>query len=362
MAFRKRNIVYILLAIILLLIGIRLILPYGIKWYLNTQVLNDMETYRGRIADVDLELWRGAYTIDSLIFEKIDTDIEEPFIQVRKMDLSIQWDAIWAGEIVGEVICYNPALHFSFGEEEEDTQTGVEEDWTKVVKDLIPIRINRFEMQAGKISLTNILTQPATDLPLESFNLKILNIQNVIEQEQALPSTIEATGSAPNYGGQLSLKAEAMLLKQVPDFDYDLSFENLNLTTLNPIIKYYSGMDVEAGTISMYSEMAMKDQKYNGYVKPLVRDMKIFTWKEEDRPFKQWLKEFLGEGLQELFENQRLQQFATKVPFEGEFETVQTDIWMTILNALKNAYIKAFDYELDRSIDFGNVDFNTKKE
>jgi hypothetical protein len=361
MKIRKRKLALITaVSIAALLIIIRILMPYGIKWYLNNRVLNDMDVYRGQVHDVDLALWRGAYAIDSLVIVKKETELDKPFIKVPRIDLSIQWEALLNMEIVGEVICQQAVVNFAFSETAANAQTGEEEDWTAVVKELIPIRINHFEIVNGQIALTNVLAKPSTDLPLREFNLSISNIQNVYEKGDSLPSSIVATGLAPDYGGRLDFKANAMLLKQHPDFDYELSFEEVNLTTLNPIAKYYTDMDFEEGTISLYSEMAMKDQAYTGYVKPLIKDMKIFKWKEGDRTAGQWLKEFFGEGIQEIFENQKREQFATKVPIEGKLQDVKTNIWLTILNAFKNAYINAFEYELDQSIDFGDIEVVSK--
>ena len=322
-----------------------------------------MDAYQGVVKDIDLALWRGSYTIDSLKIDKIDAKVKEPFIEVNKIDLSVQWRSLFKGEIVGEIDCYQPKINFAFGESSEQTQTGEEEDWTKVVKSLIPIKINRFAISEGEIALTNILTEPKTDLPLKDFQLEITNIQNVEEQvTDSLPSSIVASGTASDYGGTLYFNASAYLLKEIPDFDYNLGFEDVNLISLNPLAKYYTGMDFEKGTISIYSEMAMKDQTFEGYIKPLVKEMRIFNWKEDNRPLGQWIKEFFSEGIQEIFENQKKQQFATRVPIQGQLDNINTNIWLTVFNSFKNAYIKAFEYKLDKSIDFKDLQAKTEKK
>lgn len=357
MSNKKRKAIRWIIGIIIVLIAIRLALPYGIKWYLNNRVLNNLETYEGRVEDVDLMLIRGAYAIDDLVISKREAELEEPFIDIPRTDLSVQWSALFDGEIVGEVVCTGAIINFAFGEEEATSQTGAEEDWTQVVKDLIPIKINRFVIKNGEIALTNVWATPSTDLPLDSFNLEILNIQNTLEEDaDALPSKITASGIAPDYGGQLHFDADAMLLKTFPDFDYEMRFEGVNLKNLNPIMEHYTDMDFEKGRISIYSEMAMKDQQFEGYVKPLIEDMRIFNWKEDDRSLGQWFKEFFGEGIQEVLENQPRQQFATKVPMSGTVEDVKTALWPTLINTLRNAYFNAFKYELDKSVQFEDLE------
>jgi hypothetical protein len=353
---KRKRIAKVFLGILLLLIVIRLALPYVIKWYLNNQVLNQMENYRGHIKDVDLALWRGAYIIDDLDIVKIGTEIEEPFVYIKTVDLSVQWNALFKGAIVGEVEADEPVINFAFSKEEEKSQTGMEEDWVSIVTDLIPIRINRFTVKNGTIKLINLFSElEKGDLSLDAINLEVLNIQNVTDNSVALPTSIKMDADAPGYGGQLNVTANAMLLKQIPDFDYNLQFENATLIEFNPLIENYTGMNVEAGKLSLYSEMVLNDGNFEGYFKPLLEDLRIFDWKEENRNFGQWIKEFFSEGIKEVFENQKKEQFATRIPIKGSLDNLKANIWLTIINAFKNAYISAFQHQLDQTINFKEI-------
>jgi hypothetical protein len=175
----------------------------------------------------------------------------------------------------------------------------------------------------------------------------------VDESDKALPSTVVATATAPDYGGNFNLEAQAYFLKAIPDFNYNMKFEDATLKSINELFRYMTGgMDFEEGKLNMYSEMAMKDGHYKGYFKPLFLDAKIFKWKEEDRSFKNGVKELLSEGVQEIFENHKKDQTATRVPIEGNVDGTKTKIWPVIVSAFTNAYIEAFKFELDNTIDF----------
>lgn len=353
---KRKRVTKVILGIVIVLIAIRIALPYIIKWYLNNKVLNQMEEYRGHIEDVDLALWRGAYMIDDLDIVKIGGDIEEPFVYIKTIDLSVQWKALFKGAIVGEVETNEPIINFAFSKDEDKSQTGTEEDWVKIVTDLLPIQINRFKVNDGKVKLVNLFSElKEGDLTLEAIHLEILNIQNVTDNSVALPTDITLTANAPGYGGQLNLTAKAMLLKEVPDFDFNLKLENAKLVAFNSLIEYYTGMNAEAGAFNLYSEVAMKDSNFEGYFKPLLEDLRIFDWKEENRNFRQWIKEFFSEGVKEVFENQKKEQFATRVPIKGSLDNVKANIWLTIINAFKNAYIGAFQHQLDQTITFKEV-------
>ena len=52
----------IIIAVVLVLVVIRLILPSLVKRYVN-KTLDDLDGYSGHVEDLDLNLYRGAYVI-----------------------------------------------------------------------------------------------------------------------------------------------------------------------------------------------------------------------------------------------------------------------------------------------------------
>jgi hypothetical protein len=351
--------VKILLGILVLLIVARLLLPIFVVRYVN-KVLADMDGYTGRIEDVEIALLRGAYQIKGMNIQKVNGKIKEPFILIPLTDLSIEWKSLWKGKLVSEVVCYNGEINFAFSNDENASQTGVENDWTQVVKDLMPIEINRFAIVNGQIDLINVIDQPGTDLSMKNFQLQIENIRNVEEKGARLPSPVRATGDLQGYGGTLDFKADMQLLKKMPDFDYNLSFNNVQLVELNSLAREYAGIDFEKGTISIFSELAMYDGKLAGYVKPLTKEMRIFKLKEENnkeekRGIGGFFKELLAEGASAVMENPKKEQVATRIPLEGTVNEVKTSIWPIIGNMVRNAYVEAFKAEFDNSVRLSDV-------
>ncbi|MCF0061905.1 DUF748 domain-containing protein [Dyadobacter sp. LJ419] len=356
----KRSVKILIGIVIILIIG-RLILPYFVVRYVN-KVLADMNGYTGHIEDVDIHLIRGAYQIEGMNIRKVNGKIKEPFILIPKMDLSIQWESLLKGKLVSEVECHNPEINFAFSSSEEGSQTGAENDWTKVIKDLLPIEINRFQIINGKVDLTSIVSQPKTDLTLKNFQLEISNIRNVEEKGKALPSPVKATGDMPGFGGTLSFTANMMLLKKIPDFDYNMSLKDVQLVKLNSLSRKYGNLDFEKGTMSLLSEMKMVDGKLEGYLKPLTKDMKIFKMKEENRNVSQFFRELLAEGGTFILENKKKDQVATRIPLKGTVGEISTDLWPIIVNVLRNAYVEAFKAEYDPSMSVKDTIKEVRKE
>lgn len=341
------------LAIIVLLIGIRLALPYFVLRYVN-KVLNDIPGYRGSVEDVDLHLWRGAYGIDSLKLDEIKGEVPVPFLLIKKIDLSIQWNALFEGAIVGEVDMLRPEIIFAAGPAKGTGQTGEETDWTKPLKELMPLTINRFQVNNGKISYLDLYSDPKVDIYIEHLQLVAYNLNNVEDKNNALPSTLTATGTSIG-GGKLMVDLKMNALKKIPDLDLNLEFTDVTLKSLNSFIKAYAKIDVESGSFDMFSEIVLNDGNFDGYVKPVIRNIKILNL-EEDNKDKENVFQLLWEGIAglfgEAFENQSKDQIATRVPIEGRVDNVQTNVWKTIFNVFKNAFIEAFQKEIDHSVKY----------
>jgi len=101
---------YTLIIIILLLVALiilRMQLPSMVKDYLNGK-LADMGDYQGQIADVDIHLWRGAYSVDQLEITQKDQP-SVPFFKAEIIDTSVSWASLLKGRVVADVdlICRN---------------------------------------------------------------------------------------------------------------------------------------------------------------------------------------------------------------------------------------------------------------
>lgn len=345
---RKKSI-KILLAILVILIGVRIALPGIVKKYLNNQ-LSSLENYSGYIHDVDIALIRGAYVIDSIYIIKKGGKTDKPLFTADKIDISLEWSALFNGAIVGEIHFEKPDLLFIASEKENEKQYGEDEDWLTVLKSLLPININHFSINDGNIELQDYFQENINKVYLKQLNLDISNISNVINEDEFLPSSYYL--SAYSLGnGKLKLQGKANFLKEIPDIDYDLSFEEVDITALNNFLKAYAGVDAESGTFYLYHELALSNQEIKGYVKPLLKDTKIFKWKNDNESLSSILWEPLIGVFKGTFENPNTNQFGTKVPLEGTIKDTRVKVIESIWHVFKNAFIKALKNETDNSVD-----------
>jgi hypothetical protein len=344
---RKRDIaLWVIIPLIIILIVINFALEGWVKDYVNNQI-NALEGYSGKISDVNIHLWRGAYQIDDLVLLKEKGGLKEPFLAIKKIDLAIQWRALFDGKVVSEVDLYNPDIKFA------KAQTGADSDWLGLLKSLVPFDINRFEVHNGKISYIDWSAEPNINIYIKDLFSNITNISNVINKEQTLPSNIKITGTSIG-GGKLNIDGKMNTLSKIPNFDLALKLENADLTYFNDYFAELAALNFKKGNISIYGEAAALNGQVVGYVKPIVTNIEFESLKKDNNLLKSIWKSvastFVG-----LFENHQKDQFALRIPFEGQLEDPNKNVWAGFWSIFSNAFSGAFKKNVDGTINLNDV-------
>lgn len=353
--FFLRKPVKILLIVLAVLIVVRIILPYVVLHYANKTLAN-MNGYYGHIEDIDLAIIRGAYKIDSIYLNKVDTvtNKQTHFFSAQEIDLSVEWKALFHGSIVGELVFEKPMLRFSKDKVEPKDLRNDSTDFRKLLDDFMPLSINRFEINHGKIQYIDQFSSPKVDVNMTDVNVLALNLKNSYDSTALLPATIKA--DADIYEGTLNFNLKLNPLAEKPTFDMNAELKETNLVLLNDFFKAYANIDVNKGTFGMYTEVAAKQGAFTGYVKPIVKGLDVYGPEDKKDNIFRKLWEALAGGAGEVLENQPKDQFATKIPFEGRLDDPKANIWVTIANVLQNAFINALQPSIDNEINIGSVD------
>lgn len=334
----------LLLVAIALLAG-RLYLNAWLPKYVN-RVLNTIEGYQGSVEDIDIALYRGAYKIHKLKIDKKTGNIPTPFIAIETVDLSIQWGALLHGRIVSDIELLKPELNFAVSRSGNARQTGAGVDWNKPIRDLMPIDINLVTFRDGKLSYQDFSTTPKVNVYINNMSGEMRNLRNVEDKGNALPSTLIVRGDSIGKGA-LALDGRLNILKPVPDMDLNLKLEHVHLPALSDYSNAYAAVDIEGGRLNVYSEVRVKNNRVSGYVKPIATDVSLIDLRKPTNPVKlAW--EVLVAAVVEIFTNQPHDQFATKIPLEGDLDDIDTDSWSALLGIIRNAFVQAMSKGFDR--------------
>ncbi len=353
---QKRYIIPV--TIILVLVLLRMALPYLVKNYVN-KVLADIPGYYGQVDDIDISLIRGAYVIKGMYLKKMEAVTKVPFLEIEKSDISVEWKSLFKGEIVSEISLTRPSFIYMFEDQEQNPSEEAEfEDWTKALTDLVPIDINHLQIIDGKAAFVQLSADPNIDLNLNSIQLNASNLRNVVLKGRNLPSEISATAISIG-NGKLNLNGRMNLVKRVPDMDVSFSLKNSSITAFNDFTNHYAGIDFSEGDFNIFSEIAIADGFLTGYIKPLLKDSKLIS---KDDKFLEKLWEGLVGFFKFILKNQNTNTLATKVPLQGDLNNVQTKVWPTIYNIIKNGWISAFKSTIDDEINFEDAETMADEE
>jgi hypothetical protein len=360
MSSKKKKLSITLLIVLVFLIAVRLALPYIVLHFANKTLAN-MKGYYGRIADIDLALIRGAYKINDVYLNKVDstTNKQTPFFKADVIDLSVEWKALFHGSLVGELVFENPTMIFTKEKVEPKTIRNDSTDFKELKDDFMPLQINRFEVNNGSIRYQDHTSKPAVDIALTNAYILAQNLRNSYDSTILLPARIRA--SATVYGGTVDFNLKLNPLAKKSTFDMNMELKNTNLVELNEFFQAYAKIDVNKGTFGMYAEAAAKQGRFTGYVKPVIKDLDVLGKEDRDDNIFRKLWEGFAGTVGQVFKNQSKDQVATKIPFEGDLDNPNTNVWLAIANILQNAFIQAIQPSIDHEINIASVD-NPKEE
>ena len=343
----------IVISIVALLIIIRIILPYVVLHYAN-KTLASMDGYFGHINDVDLAIYRGAYVVKDFYLDKVDSVSQKqvPFISSQAIDLSVEWKSLFRGRIVGELEIIKPVLRFTKDKAEPAAIQKDTNDFRKVLKSFMPLKINRLQIDNGKIQYIDATSSPKVDIAMTNVQVLAQNLSNV--RDTALLSAI-VVASADVYKGNLNFKMKLNPLATTPTFDMNAELRNTNLPDLNDFLKAYAKFDVHAGTFGLYAEVASKNGKFIGYVKPVIKDLDVVGSEDRNDSFLNKLYEVLVSAAGIILKNPEEKQVATKIPLKGEYGKTIVGTWYAIVEVLRNAFIQALYPSIDNEINILSV-------
>jgi hypothetical protein len=347
-------------AVILLLIAFRIALPSILHDYVNRK-LDEIPDYDGHVGDIDVALLRGAYTIKDVDLVKTSGKVEVPFVEADRVDLSVQWHALFEGSWVGEMKFERAKLNFVSGPTKAQSQQSIDKSWLPTVDDLFPLKINKVTIDDSEIHYRDFHRKPKIDLLVDSVYVVATNLTNSKDLSDDLFAVIEGRGVAMKQA-PMRLHVETDPNAKDTTFDLNLSLRKLKLVELNEWVKSVGGIDFEKGRLDVDTELAASNGRIHGYVKPIFHDVKIVDVEEDiDNPLKLLWETVVG-ALGKIFTNQGKDQMATVIPIRGRTDEPGTSLMPVLGGLLKNAFVEALKPGIEGTVDLEKAETSKKKK
>ena len=335
---KAQPILIIAIAFVALLVATQLALPTLVKNYLNEKLAN-MGDYSAHIEDVDIALWRGAYTLNSIKIVKTDRDIPVTFFESHSIDLSISWSALLRGAVVANVELIDPEVHFVDANDEK-VQTGAGTDWREMLQQLLPIRIERLAIKQGQLHFHNFQSEPPVHLVLSDLNGQFSGLSN---RDDAKDSALSFKGTVLETA-KLSIDGKLNPLGRFRNFDIKLKVENVDAVKLNDLTEAYANFNMESGQGELLMSLKAVDGQLEGYARPILDNVTILDLSEDsDEGLINVLWESVMAALGQIFRNQPKDRIAAEIQISGSLDQENISPWQAFLSILHNAFVEAYD-------------------
>ncbi len=212
----------------------------------------------------------------------------------------------------------------------------------------LSMRIDRVQLTDSVLGLVNRAAPKPYRVYLDHTEVVVTHLSSGLRER---PAEAKLRG---RFMGSGSTLASATFRQQDhgPSFDLDLTVEDASLPAMNELLRAYGKLDVVAGTFAVYSEVRVKDGRIAGYVKPLIKDVDVYSSQQDKKkPVLKRLYEKIAGGLSHLLENQPRDEVATVVDLSGSIDDPNTSLLKVAARLLSNAFVEAILPGFDREVE-----------
>ena len=337
----RRLLFVVLILVVIGVIG-RLIMPWAVRDYVN-RTLDKNPMYAGTIGDVQIHLYRGAYSIHDIKISKTSGNVPVPFFASKAVDFAIEWNALLHHKIVGRVLMKEPEINFVDAPAEGEGQSGTGAPWLQMISDLFPYKINSAIVQNGSVHFRAYKTKDPVDVYLSQVEGSVDNLTNIRDESNPLISTVKAKALVMDQAKfEFNMSLDPFSYR--PTFHMATRLLGLDVTKINELALAYGKFNFKRGWFDLVVEADSKEGQINGYAKPLFRNLKVFSLKDdlkEDNVLQFFWQALVGAVTRALTNIPR-DQFGTKIPFSGDVSGTSTGILQAVGNILRNAFVRAY--------------------
>jgi hypothetical protein len=308
-----------------------------IATHYTRRALEEHKTYRGSFRDVEVTLIPLTYTVENLaLYRKPVREDEEPYLRVARAKLDISWSQLVRGDLVMDVRLEHPKMTVVAGRtEEKEAKRHTEEVAERPKEQKTTVRIDELTVKKGELTYVAAKLPDNPELWVHDITLKVTHYSP--EGPPDSKTNLVASGIVQR-SGRLGLEVEAYPLAKRATFTARASLERLRIAELYQFLAEPAGVAPVKGTMDMYALIEAKDGKLRGGVKPLIQNAEV----EAVRPgLGNQLKELLADATVEIFGNDNKgDEIATTIPITGDVQAPGTQVWPTVLGALRNAFVE----------------------
>jgi hypothetical protein len=202
----------------------------------------------------------------------------------------------------------------------------------------VVVQVDSLRLSRSQIGFMDEAATPPYRLFMSDVSLNLTNLSNQANQGR---SEFHAQGAFMG-NGKTVLSGGFLSTAKPADFAIQLQLDDAKLTDLNKFLLAQTGVDVADGLFSVYTELTVKGGRVEGYLKPLVKNLRISD-KQKDRakPLGKRVEMDVLQWLANLFKNRSSKEVATVTRISGSTSDPKLSEWEAIRKLLGNGLFRA---------------------
>lgn len=200
------------------------------------------------------------------------------------------------------------------------------------------LQVDTLKLTKSQIGFVNQGAQPPYRLFLADVSLALNNLSNKRDQGR---SAFQARGAF--MGSGVTVASGSFQSTASPaDFEVRMQMDDAKLPALNNFLNASAGVDVAEGEFSVYTELAVKHGRVEGYIKPLIKNLKIYDKKKDGRkPFGKRVEMHVLQFFAGVFRNRSSKAVATVTRISGSTSDPKATEWEAIRKLFGNGLAHA---------------------
>ena len=202
----------------------------------------------------------------------------------------------------------------------------------------VVVKVSHGKIVHSDVGFTNRAASPHYRVFLSDMNLELDNFSS---RPQDGMGAVKLTGNFMGSGPTVvtgSFRPE----RPNPDFDVQVRILKTQVASLNKLLEAHGQLDAKGGTFAFFSDMRVKNNHIDGYVKPFLKDVQVYDPEQDaDKKTMKKLYEGVVNGVLDLFKNDPTGQVATKSDVSGPVENPRADTWQVLEKLVQNAFFQA---------------------
>jgi len=212
------------------------------------------------------------------------------------------------------------------------------------------IRVDLLKITDGTLGWVNRTTDPHVRIYADRIEATFKEFSNqLVEGSSEFQMRGRFMGS-----GDTRVKGTFRPETKSPNLSLNIAIEHTDLKAMNKIFQAYGKFDIKKGEFSFFSEMTIRNNSVQGYVKPIFKNMEVMDMRtpEQKSLFHKLYVQAVS-VVAKLLTNRPRQQVATVTDISGPLDAPSTNILQIVVNLVQNAFFKAILPGFEREVSQG---------